>query len=88
MRFGQALQLVLVPAHQNRVRQNKVPVGQGDSALGAYGQDRPYQVLIGAHAPGYPVHDYPDLVLFHRFSFPWMSNGLAWRKDAGQEARR
>ncbi|MBI3043118.1 MAG: hypothetical protein HYY78_09870 [Betaproteobacteria bacterium] len=43
-------------------------VPKRDAALPADLPDRAHQVLVGAFAPGYPVHDDPNPPLAHEFA--------------------
>ena len=56
----QSTQLVLVPAHEDGVRQHRVAVRQADASLLTDGDDGAREVLVSPHPSGDPVHDDAD----------------------------
>ena len=55
--LGQRAELVLVAPDQDRIGHDAVAVAQDHAALGADGDDRAHEVLVGPHAPRHAVHD-------------------------------
>src|SRR5690606_29525108 len=66
--FGEALDLVGIAAHDDRIDHEAIAVGKGNAALIADGQDGAYQMLVIAHAPGDAVHDKSEPSLRHSIS--------------------
>ena len=65
MLVGQSTQLVLVPAHEDGVRQHRVAVRQADASLLTDGDDGAREVLVSPHPSGDPIHDDADGALGH-----------------------
>jgi hypothetical protein len=61
----QRAQLGLTAPNQHRVGIERVAIGKRHAALFADADDRANQVLVGAHSPGYAIHDDADSLLGH-----------------------
>jgi len=63
---GERRELVRVAPDQDRIGHHPVTVGKQHAALLPHGNDRPQQMLVGAHAAGHAVHDDTEAPDCHR----------------------
>ena len=64
--LGQDAELLLVAPGEDRVDDDDLVGGDLHAPLVPYGANGTDEVLVGAHAPGDPIHDDSEFMLFHK----------------------